>query len=78
MEQEKAEFKGGLKVLMPQSYWRIISSNFLGGIAWGLGTVFGATLILALILYILSGLVSAPLIGDFITNIIENVTIPAK
>ncbi len=32
----------------------IIVGNFLGGLAWGLGTVIGATVVAAIVIYILS------------------------
>ena len=44
-------------------------SNFLGGIAWGLGTVIGATIVaglLALIIHLLGGI---PFIGKWMAEI---------
>ncbi len=32
----------------------VLVANFLGGIAWGLGSVIGATIIVAIIVYILN------------------------
>lgn len=50
----------------------IIARNFLGGIAWGVGSVIGATLIVAILL---AGLRSVsffvPYVGDFVTQVVE-------
>lgn len=34
----------------------IIIGNFLGGLAWGVGSILGATIVVAIIGYILNGL----------------------
>lgn len=51
----------------------IMIANFLGGIAWGLGTVLGATVIVALLLALLRGLGYIPVIGDLVTDVRENI-----
>jgi hypothetical protein len=48
----------------------ILIHNFLGGIAWGLGTVIGATFIFAILIYLLK------LLGIF--NFLTQFTPPAK
>lgn len=40
-----------LKANMNLSKKEIMISNFLGGLAWGLGTVVGATLVAAILIY---------------------------
>jgi hypothetical protein len=52
---------------------RLVISNFLGGIAWGFGTVLGATVVVALLVFILSKLDAVPLLGDIVSNILENI-----
>lgn len=42
-----------LKANMNMSKKNIMIANFLGGLAWGLGTVIGATIIAAIIISIL-------------------------
>lgn len=44
-------------------------ANFLGGLAWGLGTVVGATVFVAVLLGILRFLGFVPVIGEFVTQI---------
>ncbi|OGY27184.1 MAG: hypothetical protein A2864_01495 [Candidatus Woykebacteria bacterium RIFCSPHIGHO2_01_FULL_39_12] len=52
---------------------KMLMNNLLGGIAWGFGTVLGATLIVAIVLFILSKLNTVPFIGDFISRILEEI-----
>ncbi len=42
----------------------LVIDNFVSGIAWGLGTVIGASLIIALIVLVLTQLQAVPLIGE--------------
>lgn len=51
----------------------IIARNFIGGISWGVGSVLGATLIVAIILGLLRAAGFIPFIGDFVTQIVEYV-----
>jgi hypothetical protein len=50
----------------------ILVRNFMGGVAWGVGSVVGATLIVALVL---GGLRSigffVPFVGDFVTQVVD-------
>ena len=52
---------------------RILLNNLLGGIAWGFGTVLGATLVVALVVLLLTKLNSVPIIGDFFSNILQTI-----
>ena len=54
---------------------RLMFNNFMGGLAWGFGTVLGATIVVALVLFILNQLDTVPFIGDFINNINEQIQI---
>lgn len=50
----------------------IIFRNFLGGMAWGVGSVIGATLIVALVVGSLRSIgFFVPFIGDFVTQVVE-------
>ncbi len=54
---------------------RLLVVNFVGGLARGLGTAIGFTLLAAILVYIIRQLVDLPLIGEYIAellNIIEN------
>ncbi|MEX0616762.1 MAG: DUF5665 domain-containing protein [Candidatus Woykebacteria bacterium] len=75
MDKEKVENeaievevgKGYTKVHL--STGKIMINNFLGGLAWGFGTVLGATIIAALVLFVLSKLNTVPIIGGLINKI---------
>lgn len=60
------------------STWKVILNNFLGGLAWGFGTVLGATLVVALVVIALTRLGGIPLIGDFLSNILETIQSPTN
>jgi len=63
----KLEEKGANRIYLPKK--EIFINNFIGGLAWGLGTIFGATtvaLVLGLIVHFLGGL---PLIGELIAQV---------
>jgi len=55
------------------SVTRIILNGFLSGLAWGFGSVIGATLVVALILFFLSQLDTSPIIGKYIKSVIESI-----
>ena len=44
--------------------WNIYKVNFFRGIAFGLGSVLGATVVVALLLWILSWFVDLPFLGN--------------
>lgn len=49
---------------------RIIINNFIGGIAWGVGSVIGATIIIGSISYIFVKTQRIPIIGDLMKNVV--------
>lgn len=53
------------------SIGRMMFANFLSGMAWGLGTVIGATFVLAFLIFVLSQLNTVPLIGNYIADILN-------
>lgn len=55
------------------STWRMILNNFLGGLAWGFGTVLGATVVVGLVVLIISRLGGVPLIGSFFSDILRSI-----
>lgn len=56
---------------------KMLLDNFLGGIAWGLGTVTGGTLVLTVVIILISYLLSkielVPIIGDWVHAITQEV-----
>lgn len=53
----------------------IIVSNFLGGLSWGLGSVIGATIVVAIVIKVLGIINFVPLIGNFTGQIIQQAQI---
>ena len=56
-----------------RSRWKILLDNLLGGIAWGVGSVIGATIIIWIISFIFVKTQKVPLIGDIIQEIVREV-----
>ena len=52
---------------------RVFYLNFVRGIFFGLGSVLGGTLVLAILVWVLSWFVDFPLIGDAIKQLINAV-----
>ena len=55
---------------------KVILNNFLGGLSWGFGTVLGATLVVALVIFVLTKLNDVPIIGDFFSSILRTIQQP--
>ncbi|MBI2577714.1 MAG: hypothetical protein HYV77_02620 [Candidatus Wildermuthbacteria bacterium] len=68
---ETVEKKGAFKIYM--SWRRIMLNNFLGGIAWGFGTVMGATVVIALLAVFFNWLGGVPFIGGSIQEIMDSI-----
>lgn len=56
-----------------KSRGKLLVDNFMAGIAWGLGTVIGATIVVALIGFVIARTQQLPLVGDVIYSIAEEV-----
>lgn len=50
---------------------KMMFNSFLSGIAWGFGTVFGATILVSILIILLGLLNTAPIIGHYIATIIN-------
>jgi hypothetical protein len=55
--------------------WKVMSMNFLGGIARGVGIAIGFTIFASSIVYVLQalGALDLPIIGDYIADIVKHV-----
>ena len=56
---------------MYDSLWRLVSFNFIRGLASGLGWVIGATLLVYLLTIILSQIEFIPILGEWASRLIE-------
>ena len=55
------------------STWRILWLNFLRGLAFGLGSVIGATILVYLTIQILAQIEFIPILGDWAVQLIEQI-----
>ena len=51
------------------NHWRVFRVNFIRGLFFGLGSVLGGTIIIAMVLWILSFFSELPVVGDFVQTI---------
>lgn len=49
----------------------IIIGNFLGGLAWGFGTVVGATVVVAILVGLVRSINFVPVVGQFVSGVID-------
>ena len=66
-----SEGKGHSRIYI--STGKVVFNNFLGGLAWGFGTVLGATVVVAAVILILSKLIGIPVVGKFFGDIIQQI-----
>ncbi|MDO8551128.1 MAG: DUF5665 domain-containing protein [bacterium] len=50
---------------------KMILDNFLGGVAWGLGSLIGVTVVIAILGYFVSQINLVPILGSWISQIIQ-------
>ena len=58
------------------SVWRTGLFQFFRGLAFGLGSVLGATMLVSLVVYMLSSIDFIPVIGEWAERIIEQIKAP--
>ncbi len=51
--------------------WRVIRINFLVGLSRGVGMTIGTALFLGILIYLLGQIVSMPLIGEYIAELLQ-------
>lgn len=74
-EDRRAEIVQLLEDLYITNKWKMIRNNFLRGIAFGLGTFLGGTIVVAVLLWFLSQTVDLfPPTRDFIERLIESLS----
>ena len=74
MDNDLIKIEAGDKVVeIKVSAFRMTFNSFLSGLAWGVGSVLGATVIVSVIIYLFGFLNTAPIIGQYISHILSNV-----
>ncbi|PWQ99911.1 DUF5665 domain-containing protein [Leucothrix pacifica] len=56
-------------VLYVSSPWRVVWVNFIAGIFRGLGTIIGASIVIAIIIWLLSLFTKVPLVGEYAQDV---------
>ncbi|MEM9437703.1 MAG: DUF5665 domain-containing protein [Pseudomonadota bacterium] len=60
------------------SRFRMMAAQFLRGLAFGLGSVVGATILVSALAYSLSQIDFVPIIGDWATQIADEIQAPSN
>ncbi len=55
------------------SFWKLLLISLLRGLASGLGWVLGATILVSLLTYTLSQIEFIPILGDWVSRLIEEI-----
>ena len=67
-----------LLIRVHNSLWKLILFQFTRGLAFGLGSVLGASILVSLVVWWLSQFEFIPIIGDFTKQLIDWIEIPAS
>ncbi|MGB7317346.1 MAG: DUF5665 domain-containing protein [Planktotalea sp.] len=60
------------------SLWRLVLFQFTRGLAFGLGSVLGASILVSLLVWWLAQFEFIPIIGDFTKQLIDWIEIPSS
>jgi hypothetical protein len=61
---------------LQSSLWRIAMFNLTRGLAFGLGSVVGATILVAILIRVLGSIDFIPVIGDWANQIVNQIQTP--
>lgn len=61
----------GKSVELKVAVHKLIFNSLLSGIAWGFGSVIGATIVVGLLLLFLGFFDTAPIVGEYISKILN-------
>lgn len=74
LRREVARLNGHRFIRLHDSLVRLVWFNFLRGLAFGLGSVIGATALVSIAVYALSQIDFIPIIGDWAKQIADQIT----
>lgn len=60
-------------IKVQNSLWRIVTYQFLRGLAFGLGTALGATVLVSLLVWWLSQFEFLPIIGEWAAELVKQI-----
>ena len=73
LSQEVARLNAHRFVRMHDSTWRLMGFNFLRGLAFGFGSVAGATIVVSIVGFFLNQIEVVPIIGDWAKQIASEI-----
>lgn len=76
LNAELETLNGHRFIRVHNSLWQLILFQFTRGLAFGLGSVLGASILVSLVVWWLSQFEFIPIIGDFARQLIEWIEIP--
>jgi len=74
LKEEMQRLNGHRFVRIHNSMWRLISFQFVRGLAFGLGSVIGATILVYILVSFLSNINFIPIIGEWAKEIVDLIT----
>ncbi|MBU2935987.1 MULTISPECIES: DUF5665 domain-containing protein [Pacificibacter] len=75
LSQEVARLNAHRFIRLHDSTWRLMWFNFLRGLAFGFGSVAGATIVVSIVGYILNQIEVVPIIGEWAKQIAAEIMI---
>jgi len=75
MNNQKEKFEGVNKYehVSSKSRIHIFTDNLIGGVAWGVGSIIGATIIIGVLGLVISRSRNIPLVGDVVNVILDEI-----
>lgn len=70
LTKEIETLNGHRFIRVQNSFWRLVFYQFARGLAFGLGTLMGATVLVSLIAWWASQFSFIPILGDWLTQIV--------
>ncbi len=74
LKEEIQQLNGHRFVRIHNSTWRLLGFQFIRGLAFGLGSVIGATLLVSVLVYSLSQIDFIPIVGEWAKEIVGMIT----
>lgn len=74
LREEVARMNNHRFIRMHDSTMQLMLFNFMRGLAFGLGSVLGATVLVSVLVYFLSQINFIPIIGDWATEVLRIIT----
>jgi len=74
LRQEVERLNSHRFIRLHNSVFQLVLFQFLRGLAFGLGTIFGATVVVSVIVYSLTSIDFIPVIGDWASQVVDIIT----